>query len=178
MEPPCHSDDEYEMMAHAERPTQSVTEFKPHRPLSLDLHSRHTKSLSLPYMKSPVDGPVENSSSDDEVSEDDGDGENYSSEEDESMFVKSLPSDFFLNTLSGLETDAEDFPSPDRDLLDSLRGEEERSYQPLDVELPVCMEPTERVQEKAGNDEERQETKEMEENEVHHEDQLEMDTER
>ncbi|XP_038135349.1 rho GTPase-activating protein 30 isoform X2 [Cyprinodon tularosa] len=174
VEPPCHSDDEYEMMAHAERPTQSVTEFKPHRPLSLDLHSRHTKSLSLPYMKSPVDGPVENSSSDEEVSEDDGDGENYSSEEDESMFVKSLPSDFFLNTLSGLE----DFPSPDRDMLDGLRGEEERSYQPLDVELPVCTEPTERVQENAGNDEERQETKEMEQNEVHHEDQLDMDTER
>ncbi|XP_007552076.1 rho GTPase-activating protein 30 [Poecilia formosa] len=176
VEPPGHSDDEYEVMAQAERPTLSVSEPNPHRPLSLDLNSRHTKSLSLPYMTSPIDGPEEHSSSDD-VSEDEGDEDDYSSDEDESMFVKSLPPDFFLSNLSGLESDNRDCPSPD--LVQELQGSEGKSCEPLDVELSVCKEATEHVQENAGNDEEKQETKKEEEDESYHgEDQLEKDTQR
>ncbi|KAM4727663.1 uncharacterized protein FYW61_010881 [Anableps anableps] len=177
VEPPGHSDDEYEIMAQAERPTLSVTELNPHRPLSLDLHSRHTKSLSLPYMTSPIDGPEEDFCSDEGVSEDDGDGDDYSSDEDDSMFVKSLPPDFFLNNLSGLESDSQDYPSPDRHLVQESQGSEEKSCEPLDVELSVCKEPTEHVQEKAVNDEGK--TKKEEEDAVHHgENQLEKDTQR
>ncbi|KAK5611953.1 hypothetical protein CRENBAI_005370 [Crenichthys baileyi] len=178
VEPPGHSDDEYEIMLQAERPTQSVTESNPHRPLSLDVHNRHTKSLSLPYMTSPIDGPKENSSSDEEVSEDDSERDDYSSDEDESMFVKSLPPDFFLNTLSSLETDGEGYPSPDRD-LDELQRSEEKSCKALDVELSVCKEPTKHVQEKSGNEEENQNAKVVEEDEVHHgEDELKKDEQR
>ncbi|PWA30037.1 hypothetical protein CCH79_00009719 [Gambusia affinis] len=178
VEPPGHSDDEYETMAQAERPTLSVTEMNPHRPLSLDLNSRHTKSLSLPYMTSPIDRPEEHFSSDD-VSEDEGDEDDYSSDEDESMFVKSLPSDFFLSGLSGLESDNQDCPSPDRHLVQELQRLEEKSCEPLDVELSVCEEATEHAQENAGNDEEKQETKKEEEDKsCHGEDQLEKDTHR
>uniref|UniRef100_M3ZTV9 Si:dkeyp-68b7.12 n=1 Tax=Xiphophorus maculatus TaxID=8083 RepID=M3ZTV9_XIPMA len=178
VEPPGHSDDEYEIMAQAERPTLIVTEVNPHRPLSLDLNSRHTKSLSLPYMTSPIDGPEEHSSSDD-VSEDEGDEDGYSSDEDESMFVKSLPPDFFLSSLSGLESDHQDCPSPDRQLVQELQRSEGESCEPLDVELSVCKEATEHAQENAGNDEEKQETKmEEEDKSCHGEDQLEKDTHR
>ncbi|XP_032421906.1 rho GTPase-activating protein 30 [Xiphophorus hellerii] len=178
VEPPGHSDDEYEIMAQAEEPTLIVTEANPHRPLSLDLNSRHTKSLSLPYMTSPIDGPEEHSSSDD-VSEDEGDEDGYSSDEDESMFVKSLPPDFFLSSLSGLESDNQDCPSPDRQLVQELQRSEGKSCEPLDVELSVCREATEHAQENAGNDEEKQETKmEEEDKSCHGEDQLENNTHR
>ncbi|XP_028450223.1 rho GTPase-activating protein 30 isoform X1 [Perca flavescens] len=116
VEPPGYSDDEYEVMVQA-RPsshpaelqtdlppapqtrTQSQAELNPHRPLSLDSHNRHTKSLSLPYMTSPIHGPEE-SCSEEEAAVEDSDDNDVSSEEDESMFVKSLPPDFFLNNLS------------------------------------------------------------------------------
>ncbi|KAM9719847.1 uncharacterized protein ACNS7B_020502 [Menidia menidia] len=135
VEPPGHSDDEYEIMEQAQasqRPagprrcpqpgaaTPSEALLKPHRPLSLDLHNRHTKSLSLPYMTPPVHGP-EGCCSEESLSEDDNDDEEedddnlYDSEEDESMFVKSLPPDFFLNNLSGLGLGASTPPRPDPD---------------------------------------------------------------
>lgn len=179
VEPPGHSDDEYEIMAQSETPTPSVSMSNPHRPLSLDLHSRHTKSLSLPYMTSPIDGPEEDSCSDEDVSEDDGDIEDYSSDEDESMFVKSLPSDFFLNTLSGLDSDNQDYPSPDRHLVHELQRSGGTSFEPLAVELSVYKYPTEHMQKSAENYEERQKVEKMEDDEVHHEEnQLKKDKQR
>lgn len=113
VEPPGHSDDEYELMAQAHQSSelqtdpeahQSPNDSNPHRPLSLDPNNRYTKSLSLPYITSPVLGPEESSSEEEEdpggCSDDD-----YSSDGDEGMFVKSLPSDFFLSNLGGLELD-------------------------------------------------------------------------
>lgn len=113
VEPPGHSDDEYEIMnqSHSPQtlallsphePTLSPTSSSPRRPLSLDLNSRHTKSLSLPYMTSPIQGPDESSSEGEQV---DSDENGYSSEDDESMFIRSLPADFFLSNLSGCEED-------------------------------------------------------------------------
>ncbi|KAF6724269.1 Rho GTPase-activating protein 30 [Oryzias melastigma] len=125
VEPPGHSYDEYEMMEQAQsshHPTgaqeaatpvpdvhpHSGAELKPHRPLSLDLHSRHTKSLSLPYITSPIHGQQESSSEEEVSAEDDSHDEDYSSGEDESMFVQSLPADFLLSTLSGLDLGAKE----------------------------------------------------------------------
>uniref|UniRef100_A0A8C4DXL5 Si:dkeyp-68b7.12 n=1 Tax=Dicentrarchus labrax TaxID=13489 RepID=A0A8C4DXL5_DICLA len=120
VEPPGHSDDEYEVMAQAPpsyHPAElhthpqpgpealSPVELNPHRPLSLDINSRHTKSLSLPYMTSPVHGPEE-SCSEEEVAGDNSDDDDYD-DEDESMFIKSLPCDFFLNNLTGFEPDTD-----------------------------------------------------------------------
>lgn len=82
--------------------TQSISEPESHRMLSTDTHSRHIKSLSLPYATSPIHGPEESGSDDDNNAED-----YYSSEDEESMFVKSLPSDFFLKELSGSEPEIE-----------------------------------------------------------------------
>lgn len=115
VEPPGHSDDEYEVMAQAQSPCHPADvhthlrpdpELKPHRPLSLDINSRHTKSLSLPYMTSPVHGPEE-SCSEEDLAGDDSDDNDYSSDEDECMFVKSLPPDFFLSNLPEFEADSE-----------------------------------------------------------------------
>ncbi|RVE61164.1 hypothetical protein OJAV_G00168060 [Oryzias javanicus] len=125
VEPPGHSYDEYEMMEQAQSshhpavaqeaavPVPDVTppsgaELKPHRPLSLDLHCRHTKSLSLPYITSPIHGQQESSSEEEVSAEEDSHDEDYSSGEDESMFVQSLPADFLLSTLSGLELGAKE----------------------------------------------------------------------
>lgn len=135
VEPPGHSDDEYEVMEQA-----SQTELKPHRPLSIDLHNRHTKSLSLPYMTSPVHGPEE--FSEEEVVGVDSDYNDYSSDEDESMFIKSLPPDFFLKTC-GLDsdTDAKDSSTPDdRDGAQFLQSCEERDPQSAHLELSACKE--------------------------------------
>ncbi|XP_029310108.1 LOW QUALITY PROTEIN: rho GTPase-activating protein 30 [Cottoperca gobio] len=109
VEPPGHSDDEYEVMEQAHpaelqtdlQPgpaTQTQSQLNPHRPLSLDLHNRHTKSLSLPYLTSPI-LVSEDSCSEEEAAADDSDDNDYSSDDDENMFVKSLPADFFLNNL-------------------------------------------------------------------------------
>ncbi|XP_032387829.1 rho GTPase-activating protein 30 isoform X2 [Etheostoma spectabile] len=116
VEPPGHSDDEYELMTQArsfspsaelqtdlppapKARTPSQAELNPHRPLSIGSYNRHTKSLSLPYITSPVLG-LEESCSEEEAAVEDSDDNDYSSEEDESMFIKSLPPDFFLNNLS------------------------------------------------------------------------------
>ncbi|XP_029971690.1 rho GTPase-activating protein 30 isoform X2 [Salarias fasciatus] len=154
VEPPGHSDEEYEMMhPSSQQPgPETHTEPKPHRPLSLDLHSRHTKSLSLPQMVSPCHGPDEPSS------EDDSDATESSFEDDEGMFVKSLPADYFLNSLSGFEQDAdtEDSPvgGPARPLLVPSGPTESQS---ANRGLPVCIggKDKDRPEEKAtGKDEE------------------------
>lgn len=138
VEPPGNSYDEYELMAQNLTPnpeTPPQDELNPHRPLSLDLQSRHTKSLSLPYMTSPVHGPEEHSS-EEEDPEDNSDDEDYSSEE-ESMFYKSLPPDFFLN-VTGLDIDTDTHESCTAGSLpvDQLKSSEEREAEMLNVEEP------------------------------------------
>ncbi len=171
VEPPGHSDDEYEVMEQAqssrhpaelqthlqpgpEAQTQSPTELNPHRPLSIDTQSRHTKSLSLPYMTSPVHGPEE-SCSEEDVDSDDND---YCSEDDDSMFIKSLPSDFFLNNLTEFDQDTDTQHScalvgvP----VHPVQSSEERECQSLNLEPPACKESTaadqEQVEEKDKED--------------------------
>nr|XP_020441784.1 rho GTPase-activating protein 30-like [Monopterus albus] len=152
VEPPGHSDDEYELMVQAQNshhPAELQThlqpgsemqnEFKPHRPLSLDLQNRHTKSLSLPYMTSPIHGPV-GSSSEEEDAGDISDDNDYNSEEDESMFVQSLPPDFFLNNLSEfeLDTDSQENCTLDKHPVDQSESSEARESETLHCkELPV-----------------------------------------
>ncbi|XP_040910517.1 LOW QUALITY PROTEIN: rho GTPase-activating protein 30 [Toxotes jaculatrix] len=152
VEPPGHSDDEYEVMIQPHQPaeqemplqtdpeteTQSQNELNPHRPLSLDLHSRHTKSLSLPYMTSPVDGPEESCSEEEDVG-DNSDDNDYSSEEDESMFIKSLPPDFFLNSMANFELDADKQDSCTLDGLpvDQSKSSEEREFETLHSKEPT-----------------------------------------
>ncbi|KAM9349545.1 uncharacterized protein ABDE67_009274 [Symphorus nematophorus] len=198
VEPPGHSDDEYEVMEQAQPPhppaepqthlqpgpeahTQSPTELKPHRPLSLDLQSRHTKSLSLPYMTSPVRGPDE-SSSEEEVAEDDSDDEDYSSEDDDdNMFVKSLPPDFFLNNLSGLEleTDGHDGYAPDGVPDHQSHTSEEKERQSMNSEFPACKESIvgdpEQVDRQDKEDEDELEEKELTKREEEDENQQERD---
>ncbi|XP_017266337.1 rho GTPase-activating protein 30 isoform X2 [Kryptolebias marmoratus] len=199
VEPPGHSDDEYEIMNQSQssqtfallspnEPVQSPTESSPHRPLSLDLNSRHTKSLSLPYMTSPVEGPDE-SCSEDEPSEDDSDENDYCSEDDESMFVKSLPPDFFLNTLSRLEADryVPHCTGPDEDPLQELQSPERKLSKSSELDFSACKETEAADQEEAGVEgggdedglDEKQVTKQVEEKEddkVHHQrDQMEND---
>lgn len=135
VEPPGHSDDEYEIMnqSHSSpqtlallsphEPTLSPTGSGPRRPLSLDLNSRHTKSLSLPYMTSPIEGPDESSSEEDPSEVDSNENGYTSDDDDESMFIRSLPTDFFLSTLSGCKEDegntgpcSSPDPEPGRDL--------------------------------------------------------------
>lgn len=94
---PSHQPDEHE--SHM----QCIPETESHRLHSIDTHSRHIKSLSLPYATSPIHGPEEFGSDDDNNAED-----YYSSEDEESLFVKSLPCDFFLKELSGSEPEIED----------------------------------------------------------------------
>ncbi|KAM4552602.1 uncharacterized protein PAE49_016015 [Odontesthes bonariensis] len=196
VEPPGHSDDEYENMEQAQashhpagpqtcpQPSldtqkQSQTELKPHRPLSIDLHNRHTKSLSLPYMTSPVHGPEESCSEDEEVLRDDSD-DSYDSEDDQSMFVQSLPLDFSLNNLSGLERGTEtklrSNPDRGRPLSESQTSERMNCPSPK-LELSAWKETTtgdeEQVEVESGTDEdgldERQITKKNADDKVLHE---------
>lgn len=99
---PSHRPDEHQIHM------QPTPETESHRLPSINTHSRHIKSLSLPYVTSPIHGPEESGSDDDD---DDHHhhlaGDYYSSEDEESMFVKSLPSDFFLKELSGSEPEIE-----------------------------------------------------------------------
>lgn len=156
VEPPGHSDDEYEVMAQAERPSppppadlqmqlhpdpetlaHSPAPLNPHRPLSLDLHSRHTKSLSLPYMTSPVDGPEGCCYDEDDVGDDSDD--EYSSEEDESMFCLSLPADIILRNLSGVENDT---VAPDSRNLDGLPADPSHNSEEIHFDTLHIKEPT------------------------------------
>lgn len=197
VEPPGHSDDEYETMAQAQTSpcpaepqshlhphSQNQSESNPHRPLSLDLHSRHTKSLSLPYMTSPVHGPEDSLSEDEATGDYSDDDDEYSSDEDESMFVKSLPSDFFLSTMSSfeLETDGKDeFP------VAHTQISEERDCQSQKNEPSACTQRAAGEREQAGvrgtedtnGLEEKETTEEQDEDEVHQgEDQQEKDPQR
>uniref|UniRef100_A0AAQ4PMJ7 Si:dkeyp-68b7.12 n=1 Tax=Gasterosteus aculeatus aculeatus TaxID=481459 RepID=A0AAQ4PMJ7_GASAC len=116
VEPPGHSDDEYEVMEQPQlaepradaQPAAAAptTQSNPHRHLSIDSQGRHTKSLSLPHMASPVFGSNE-SCSEEEAAVEDSDDNDYSSEEDESMFVKSLPCSFFTQG-SPFDTDPDE----------------------------------------------------------------------
>lgn len=181
VEPPGHSDDEYEVMEQAqpshhppethlqpglETHPQSPTGLNPHRPLSLDIHSRHTKSLSLPHMTSPVLGPEE-SCSEEDVAEEDSDDNDYSSEDDDDMFIKSLPSDFFLSNMAGFEsdTDAQDSCPLDGVPVLQLQSSEETGPQSVNLEFPACEESTvgdqEQVEVKDEEDEEGPEEKDM-----------------
>lgn len=78
--------------------TSCPAEQQPHRPLlSVDANARHVKSLSLPYMTSPVHGPEElcqwgNSDDSDDYDSEDG----YGSDRDQEMCTKSLPLDFLF----------------------------------------------------------------------------------
>lgn len=152
VEPPGHSDDEYELMAQSQNSaelqthlepgpetySQSPNELNPHRPLSLDLNTRYTKSLSLPYMTSPVHEPEEHFSEDEdpEVSSDE---EDYSSEDDESMFCKSLPTDFFLNVNElEIDTDTQEPESTVDGLVEPLKSSEEREAETLNMDGPAA----------------------------------------
>lgn len=141
-----------EFQAHSETRTQSQSELKPHRSLSSD-SNRHTKSLSLPYMTSPIHAPEELSSEEEDMG-DECEDPAYSSDEDESMFVKSLPPDFFLSSLRGFETDsdAQDTPTPDRVPVIRLQRSEEREGRDLNLETTACEETTDEVKGKEDRD--------------------------
>lgn len=147
VEPPGHSDEEYdeyvqlshhpaELQAHLQPSSaaENQTALRPHRPLSMDVNSRHTKSLSLPYMTSPVHGPQE-LCSEEEVAGDDSDDDDYSSEDDDSMFIKSLPTDFFLRNYSGFEPDLE---AQESFAPESVSAHELQSPEEVNVKFPAC----------------------------------------
>lgn len=131
-----HSPHQPEGLQRHMRPT-SETETKSHKLLDIDTHARHQKSLSLPFMTSPIHGPEE-SSSDDEEEEDDGD--DYNSEDEEHMFVKSLPSDFFLMELSGYKPEIE---TQDKNALEVHPVHVVQITEDEDVKHSTCMESTE-----------------------------------
>lgn len=192
VEPPGHSDDEYITMEPAQPPhhaaelhthlqpdlaAQSQTMLKPQRPLSIDIQSRHTKSLSLPYMTSPVHAPDE-SCSEDEVAGDESDYSDYSSDDNDDMFFKSLPPDFLLKDLSGLEPDscASHQETQESCAPDGAPVHQSQISEELDVQFSTCKESTARdqsqieVKEKEEKDgpEEMMSTRMEEEDGVHH----------
>lgn len=175
VEPPGHSDDEYEVMVQAQpscHPAEVHThlrpepELKPHRPLSLDINSRHTKSLSLPYMTSPVHGPEE-SCSEEDLAGDDIDDNDYSSDEDECMFVKSLPPDFFLSNLPEFEADSDEQVGYALDGIPAhqVQTSEDRECNSMNLEFTACKVTVagdeERVEVKDEKDEDGLEEKEI-----------------
>ncbi|XP_060901338.1 rho GTPase-activating protein 30 [Labrus mixtus] len=156
VEPPGDSDDEYEVMEQyhssnhlaeehthqqpsPETHTRSPTESNTHRPLSMDSHSRHAKSLSLPYRASAVIG-AEESSSEEEADDD-------SSDEDEGMFVKSLPCEYFLNNLPEFEAYSTDRCALDGVAVHQLQISEERDSPSPNLESPPHYESSEEEQE-------------------------------
>ncbi|XP_068604914.1 rho GTPase-activating protein 30 [Brachionichthys hirsutus] len=162
VEPPCYSDDEYEVVDQAqasspaelhlqpgsEAQAQSRTEANRTRVLSTDSYNRHAKSLSLPHMSRPLHGAEESCSEeeaeDDSDDDDDDDDDDYSSEDDESMFVKSLPADLFLHDVSRFEPDADtrDCWALDRDQLYQLQISGGRECRMPDYEFPTGKEST------------------------------------
>ncbi|XP_049604451.1 rho GTPase-activating protein 30 isoform X2 [Syngnathus scovelli] len=118
VEPPGHSDDEYEL---AEEPCHRATEADARLSVSSEtnlqsrlelqrlysVNERNAKSLSLPRMISPAYEPGEcccdNTGDEDTANY-------YSSDEDSSLFVKSLPADFFLTHVCDLEPEDDSAP--------------------------------------------------------------------
>lgn len=150
------ADDEYETMGRrsscsptgGERePTEQV---KPHRLLlGGDASARHVKSLSLPYMTSPVHGP-EDLCSEEECqwldSDDSDNSDDYGSDRDQDMCTKSLPFDYFFPP--DHERDAGEAASRDSDLAQEhqqLQVSEGRN-----TEFPLCAE--ERTEEQRQTD--------------------------
>ncbi|XP_034039305.1 rho GTPase-activating protein 30 isoform X2 [Thalassophryne amazonica] len=170
VEPPGHSDDEYEVMEQSPQSTAELdpplspqtrpdpetdphiqTHLSPHRRLSADAHHRHSKSLSLPYRTPPSLMPQE-STSEDEVIDDNSDDE-YSSDEEESMFIKSLPLDYFL-TWARPEAEEEDRCTSPRVVADQLQSSEEREHLLLHSEPSACKEAPTGLQEKGKEEHE------------------------
>ncbi|XP_037133151.1 rho GTPase-activating protein 30 isoform X4 [Syngnathus acus] len=118
VEPPGHSDDEYEL---AEEPCHRANEAdarlsvssetnlqsRPELQRPRSVNERNAKSFSLPRMTSPAYEPGECCCDD---TGDEDTANYYSSDEDSSLFVKSLPADFFLNHVCGLEPEDESAP--------------------------------------------------------------------
>ncbi|CAL9688395.1 unnamed protein product [Knipowitschia caucasica] len=107
VEPPGNYEEEYETMDHPPTPpaTPTLDAISPSRLLTADIHQRHTKSLSLPFMSSPLPEPDESESGSESASDVSADyEEEEEEEEEEDMFMQSLPSDFFLNDLTNTET--------------------------------------------------------------------------
>lgn len=176
VEPPGHSDDEYEVMNQAQfsrNPADAVFEstaqsgqsclpaddeyeamgrrsscsptggeralteqVKPHRLLSGDASARHVKSLSLPYMTSPVHGPEELCSEEEceWVNSDSDDSDDYSSDREQDMCTKSLPFDYFFppddETVAGKQASRESDLVQEHQLLQISEG--------LSTEFPQC----------------------------------------
>ncbi|XP_061653067.1 uncharacterized protein si:dkeyp-68b7.12 isoform X2 [Phyllopteryx taeniolatus] len=139
VEPPGHSDDEYELMEqplhHTAGPDTSPTvspesnsQLKSHRPHSVDVNERHAKALSLPHMTSPVCEPGKCCSDNEDDATDDDMTDYYSSDEDNSLFAKSLPADFFLSNSCDLET--KDAPAITVDSMPLDQSCEEREFNP------------------------------------------------
>lgn len=146
--PSCHpADDEYEMMRRRSSsiPTGEERELtekvKPHRLLlSSDASDRHVKSLSLPYMTSPVLVPEELCSEDEcqWVNSDDSDDSDYindyGSDRDQDMCTKSLPFDYFFppgdERDAGKQVSRESDPVQEHQQLEISEG--------LNTEIPQC----------------------------------------
>ncbi|XP_061549353.1 uncharacterized protein si:dkeyp-68b7.12 isoform X2 [Phycodurus eques] len=139
VEPPGRSDDEYELMEqplhHTAGPDTSPTvspetnsQLKSHRPHSVDVNERHAKALSLPHMTSPVCEPGKCCSDNEDDATDDDMTDYYSSDEDNSLFAKSLPADFFLSNSCDLET--KDAPAITVDSMPLDQSCEEREFNP------------------------------------------------
>lgn len=133
--------DEDEMMGQAQashhpaelhaHPQPGPGEQQPHRLLSVDANTRHVKSLSLPYMTSPVHGPEE-LGSEEEYGWDRSD-DDYSSEEEFNMCVKSLPLDYNLSSMFEKDIQSGESCAPDAAPLHQLQISEG-----LNNELPAC----------------------------------------
>lgn len=146
--PSCHAPtDEYEIMGR--RPSCSPPgdgrdlkeQMKPHRLLlSTDASARHVKSLSLPYMTSPIHGPEELCSEEEcqWVNSDNSDDSDYSddssSDRDQDICTKSLPFDFLFPPGDERQTDEqanrESDHDQDRQQLEISEG--------LNREFPRC----------------------------------------
>ncbi|XP_077471617.1 uncharacterized protein LOC144085834 [Stigmatopora argus] len=107
VEAPVWSDDEYELTERpwhrAASPDTSDGNESP-RPRSVDTNERHGKSLSLPPMISPVCDPQECFIDGGDDTADDVTVDYSSSDDEDGLFARSLPADFFLSGPCDLET--------------------------------------------------------------------------
>lgn len=134
-------DHEYEMMGQAQASHHPAElhahlqpgpgEQQPHRLLSIDANTRHVKSLSLPYMTSPVHMPEE-LGSEEEYGWDRSDND-YSSEEEFNMCVQSLPLDYNLSSMFEKDIRKGESCAPDEVPLHQLQISEGLNNEP-----PAC----------------------------------------